>query len=38
MGKTIRRIKKGEGKKPRSEERKGNRSNVRNELAMLKRR
>lgn len=36
-GKTIRRAERGEGKKPRQQERKGGRGNVKADLAMLRR-
>jgi hypothetical protein len=38
MGKTVRRENRGEGKKPRTETRKGGRNSVRTELNQLKRR
>lgn len=37
MSKTIRRISKGEGKKPKEQNRKGKRNSSKVELAMLKR-
>jgi hypothetical protein len=38
MSKTVRRENRGEGRKPKTQERKGNRNTTRNELAQLTRR